>query len=177
MITPINHSVWAAPVVVVRKASGAVRICGDYSSGLNDALQPYDYPLPLPEDIFARLANCSVFSKLNLSDAFLQVEIDPQYRSLLTINTHRGLFSYNRLPPGLKIAPAAFQQIIDVMLAGLNGVFGYMDDIVIGGSTVRVHNANLEEVLKRIEEYGFTIKPEKCAFNTLHVKSAIWGML
>uniref|UniRef100_A0AAG5DP56 RNA-directed DNA polymerase n=1 Tax=Anopheles atroparvus TaxID=41427 RepID=A0AAG5DP56_ANOAO len=165
VITPITHSEWAAPVVVVRKASGAVRICGDYSTGLNDALQPYDYPLPLPEDIFARLANCSVFSKLDLSDAFLQVEIDQQHRTLLTINTHRGLFSYNRLPPGLKIAPAAFQQVIDTMLAGLNNVFGYLDDIVIGGATTQEHNASLQEVLKRIAEYGFTIKPEKCAFN------------
>ena len=109
IITPVNFSEWAAPVVVVRKSNGAIRICGDYSTGLNDALQPYDYPLPLPEDIFARLANSIVFSKIDLSDAFLQVEIDPRYRNLLTINTHKGLYNYNRLPPGVKIAPAAFQ--------------------------------------------------------------------
>ncbi|XP_058827820.1 uncharacterized protein K02A2.6-like [Topomyia yanbarensis] len=47
----------------------------------------HQYPLPLPEDIFAKLANCKIFSQIDLSGAFLQVEIDEQYRHLLTINT------------------------------------------------------------------------------------------
>lgn len=35
IITPVNFSEWAAPIVAVRKASGKVRICGEYSSGIN----------------------------------------------------------------------------------------------------------------------------------------------
>lgn len=94
-----------------------------------------------------------VFSKIDLSDAFLQVEIDPRYRNLLTINTHKGLYNYNRLTPGVKIAPAAFQQIIDAMLTGLNGVSGYLDDIITGGKTQHEHDETLVNVLKRIEEF------------------------
>ncbi|XP_041766349.1 uncharacterized protein K02A2.6-like isoform X2 [Anopheles merus] len=134
VITPVDYSDWAAPIVVVRKANGKIRICGDYSTGLNDILRPHEYPLPLPEDIFAKLARCQIFSKIDLSDAFLQVQIDEKFRPLLTINTHRGLYHYNRLPPGIKIAPAAFQQLIDTMLAGITGVCGYMDDLIIGDS-------------------------------------------
>ncbi|XP_055523196.1 uncharacterized protein K02A2.6-like [Wyeomyia smithii] len=129
IITPIEYSEWAAPIVVVRKASGAIRICGDYSTGLNDALEPHQYPLPLPQDIFAKLAKCKVFSQIDLSDAFLQVEVDERSRELLTINTHRGLYRYNRLTPGVKAAPGAFQQLIDTMLAGLSCTSGYLDDI------------------------------------------------
>ncbi|XP_058120787.1 uncharacterized protein K02A2.6-like [Anopheles ziemanni] len=160
VITPVTSSDWAAPVVVVRKANGQVRICGDYSTGLNSALQPYEYPLPLPEDIFARLANCTIFGKIDLSDAFLHVEIAPQYRSMLTINTHRGLYTYNRLPPGIKIAPATFQQLMDTMLAGLTGVSGYLDDIVIGAATVQEHDAAVTKVLERMQEYGLTTPGE-----------------
>lgn len=58
-ISPVNFSKWAVPIVVVRNANGTIRICGDYSTGPNDALQPHQYPLPLPEDIFAKLANCT----------------------------------------------------------------------------------------------------------------------
>ncbi|XP_049294182.1 uncharacterized protein K02A2.6-like [Anopheles funestus] len=160
VITPVDYSDWAAPIVVVRKSSGKIRICGDYSTGLNDALQPHEYPLPLPDDIFTKLAHCVVFSKIDLSDAFLQVEIEERYRPFLTINTHRGLYLYNRLPPGIKIAPAAFQQIMDAMLAGLRDTSGYMDDVVIGGKTEKDHDDNLRKVLQRIKEFGFTIKAE-----------------
>ncbi|XP_058811223.1 uncharacterized protein K02A2.6-like [Topomyia yanbarensis] len=160
IITPVDFSEWAAPIVVVRKANGAIRICGDYSTGLNSALQP----LPLPEDIFAKLANCKVFSQIDLSDAFLQVEVDEQSLHVLTINTHRGLYHYNRLTPGVKIAPGAFQQLIDTMLAGLKGTCGYLDDVVVGGETEKEHDCNLKAVLQRIQEFGFTIRAEKCYF-------------
>ncbi|XP_035917100.1 uncharacterized protein K02A2.6-like isoform X1 [Anopheles stephensi] len=170
VITPVDYSEWATPIVVVRKSSGAIRICGDYSTGLNDALRPHEYPLPLPDDIFARLAHCEFFSKVDLSDAFLQVEIEERYRPLLTINTHRGLYLYNRLPPGLKVAPAAFQQIMDAMLAGLCYTSGYLDDVVVGGRTEEEHDENLNKVLQRIKEFGFTIKAEKCAFKTHQIE-------
>ncbi|XP_035912575.1 uncharacterized protein LOC118512363 [Anopheles stephensi] len=170
VITPVDYSEWATPIVVVRKSSGAIRICGDYSTGLNDALRPHEYPLPLPDDIFARLAHCKFFSKVDLSDAFLQVEIEERYRPLLTINTHRGLYLYNRLPPGLKVASAAFQQIMDAMLAGLCYTSGYLDDVVVGGRTEEEHDENLNKVLQRIKEFGFTIKAEKCAFKTHQIE-------
>ncbi|XP_041785652.1 uncharacterized protein K02A2.6-like isoform X1 [Anopheles merus] len=164
VITPVDYSDWAAPIVVVRKQNGSVRICGDYSTGLNAALQSYEYPLPLPEDIFAKLAQCKYFSKIDLTDAFLQVQIKEEYRPLLTINTYRGLYHYNRLPPGIKIAPAAFQQLIDAMLSGLKCTSGYMDDVVVGGKTEREHDENLLNLFRRIKEYGFTIRAEKCSF-------------
>ncbi|XP_058822868.1 uncharacterized protein K02A2.6-like [Topomyia yanbarensis] len=170
IITLVDYSEWAAPIVVVRKANGNIRICGDYSTGLNSALQPHLYPLPLPEDIFAKLANCKIFSQIDLSDAFLQVEIDEQYRHLLTINTHRGLYHYNRLPPGVKVAPGAFQQLIDTMLAGLKGTSGYLDDVIVGGETQEEHDRNLEAVLQRIQDFGFTIRAEKCSFSKQQIR-------
>ncbi|XP_040158056.1 uncharacterized protein K02A2.6-like [Anopheles arabiensis] len=163
IITRVDFSEWAAPIVVVRKANGNIRICGDYSTGLNDALQPLEYPLPLPEDIFSKLAHSSWFSKVDLSDAFLQVEIHEQYRPLLTINTHRGLYHYNRLPPGIKVAPAAFQQIIDRMLAGLQGTSGYMDDVVVGGKTEEEHDENLTKLFQRLKQFGFSVRADKCS--------------
>ncbi|XP_065095800.1 uncharacterized protein K02A2.6-like [Ochlerotatus camptorhynchus] len=170
IISPVDFSNWAAPIVVVRKANGSIRICGDYSTGLNDALQPHRYPLPLPVDIFAKLANCTVFSQVDLSDAFLQVEVDECSRDLLAINTHRGLYRYNRLPPGVKTSPGAFQQLIDTMLAGLPCTSGYLDDVVVGGKDTEEHWTNLRAVLERIQEFGFTIRPEKCTFAQPQIK-------
>ncbi|XP_035914961.1 uncharacterized protein K02A2.6-like [Anopheles stephensi] len=164
IISRVNYSAWAAPIVVVRKANGSLRICGDYSTGLNNALRPYEYPLPLPQDIFANLANSTIFSQIDLTYAFLQIEVDEECRELLTVNTHRGLYSYNRLPPGVKVAPGAFQQVMETMLVGLKDVAVYLDDIVIGGADTVAHNKNIRAVLDKLKEYGFRIRPEKCNF-------------
>ncbi|XP_058456707.1 uncharacterized protein K02A2.6-like [Malaya genurostris] len=105
IITPVDYSEWAAPIVVVRKANGGIRVCGDYSTGLNFALQPHQYLLPLPKDIFAKLANCKFSVRSIFRMHFCKLRSTSSH--LLTINTHRGLFHYNRLPPGVKAAPVA----------------------------------------------------------------------
>ncbi|XP_055591080.1 uncharacterized protein K02A2.6-like [Uranotaenia lowii] len=66
IITPIDFSDWAAPIVVVKKPGGKVRICADYSTGLNAALEANNYPLPTPEDIFTKLAGNPHTKKLYL---------------------------------------------------------------------------------------------------------------
>ena len=54
---------------------------------LNGATEKHQYPLPVPEDLFTKLNGGKYFAKLDLSDAYLQVEVDPDFRELLTINT------------------------------------------------------------------------------------------
>ncbi|XP_062541042.1 uncharacterized protein K02A2.6-like [Armigeres subalbatus] len=134
-----DFSDWAAPIVAVRKPNGTVRICADYSTGLNSVLEPNQYPLPLPEDILAKMANCRIFSSVDLSDAYHQVEVDQSCQPLLTINAHKGLFQYTRFSPGIKSAPGAFQQLLDTMLADLENTVGYLDDILVGGRNEEEH--------------------------------------
>ncbi|CAI2738976.1 unnamed protein product [Dicrocoelium dendriticum] len=162
VISPVTYSAWAAPIVVIRKANGSLRICADFSTGLNDALETHHYPLPVPEDLFTRLNGGKIFSKIDLSDAYLQVVVEDHSKELLTINTHRGLYRYNRLPFGVKCAPAIFQQVMDAMLSGLQCAMAYLDDIIIVSSTAEDHYTHLNEVFSRIDGYGFRVRPEKC---------------
>ncbi|XP_062541114.1 uncharacterized protein K02A2.6-like [Armigeres subalbatus] len=164
IITPIDFSEWAAPIVAVRKPNGKVRICADYSTGLNEALEGNHYPLPTPEEIFAQLNGSVVFSIIDLSDAYLQVEVDEESKKLLTINTHRGLFQFNRLAPGVKSAPGAFQRLVDSMIADIPGVRTSIDDAIVFGPNYEAHKASLDMLLQRLEEYGFHVKLEKCRF-------------
>ncbi|XP_037820141.1 uncharacterized protein K02A2.6-like [Lucilia sericata] len=170
IINPVDNAEWAAPIVAVKKPNGKVRICGDYSSGLNDSLEPHMYPLHRPEDLYAKVGNSCLFTHIDLSDAYLQTEVSPDSAKLLTINTHKGLYTFNRLAPGVKSAPGAFQQLMDTMLIGIDDTAAYIDDIIVGGKTVEKHIDNVKRVLQRLREYSFHIKFEKCTFFAKEVK-------
>ena len=68
------------------------------------------YPLPRIEDIFAKMAGGKRFSKINPKNAYLQIEVTEDSKQYLTINPHKGLFEYNRLPFGIKTAPSIWQR-------------------------------------------------------------------
>jgi len=121
------------------------------------------YPIPKVEDLFAQLAGGRLFTKLDLSQAYLQVLLDEESKKYVVINTHRGLFRYNRLPYGLSSAPGIFQRVMESLLQGISGVVVYLDDILITGRTVQEHLATLEEVLQRMETAGLRLK-SKCKF-------------
>ena len=67
-------------------------------------------------------------------------------RDLVTINTHKGLYRYTRLPFGVASAPSIFQRVMDTVLQGLQKVVCYLDYILITGSTEEEHLHNLEAV-------------------------------
>ncbi|PIO75421.1 hypothetical protein TELCIR_02545 [Teladorsagia circumcincta] len=55
VLSPVGHSDWAAPIIVVQKKNGSIRLCANFSTGLNDALDQHQHPLPTPDDIFTKL--------------------------------------------------------------------------------------------------------------------------
>ena len=75
-------------------------------------------------------------------------EDDKKYTAFSTTQGH---FEYNRMPFGLKNAPATFQRMMDNSFRGLIGTkcFAYIDDIVIFGSTIQEHNDNLTAVIEK----------------------------
>lgn len=162
VITPLEYSEWASPIVCLPKKTGKVRICGDYKVGVNEWVEVDQYPLPKTQDLFATLAGGKQFTKLDLTQAYQQEEIEAESRKYLTINTQKGLYQVNRLPYGVSSAPAIFQRIMDQVLQGLPGLF--LDDILISGRDTEEHLHNVEAVLQRLQERGLKVNGEKCAF-------------
>ena len=148
IVEKVNHSDWASPIVPVPKGDGKIRICGDHKVTVNSHLQVDQYPLPKPDELFTALVGGKHFTKLDLKHAYQQMLLDEESRKLVTINTHKGLYRYTRLPVGIAPAPAIFQKTMDTILQGLPRVICYIDDILLTGSTDEEHYSNLEEVLK-----------------------------
>ena len=161
IISPVH---WAAPIVPVVKQDGSVRICGDYKLTANRVITLESYPIPRIEELFASLSGGVKFSKLDLKNAYLQLELEKNSKQYTTINTHKGLFHYNRLPFGIASAPAIFQRAIETLLQGIPYTCAYFDDIVVTGKIDDEHLQNLQVVFQKLECGGLKLNKEKCVF-------------
>lgn len=103
--------------------------------------------------------------KLILRWSYHQMELDEESQEYLAINTHQGLYWYNRLVYEITSAPAIRQRSIDSqVLDGVQGTSCILDDIIITGKNDQEHLDRLEEVLKSLQEHGLRANQEKCEF-------------
>ena len=118
-LEPVDYSDWAAPIVAVMKSDRkSVRICGDFRMTINPVSKLNRYPIPKTEDIFATLKQGKFFTKLDLSQAYLQLKLEEESSKYVVISTHKGLFRYTRLPYayGISSAPGIFQKAMEQLL-------------------------------------------------------------
>ena len=164
VVERVTRSQWAAPIVPVPKRDGKLHLCGDYKVTCNPMLEVDKYPLPKPDDLFATIAGGKSFTKIDLTNAYQQMILDEDSRDLVTINTHKGLSRYTKLPFGVASAPAIFQKTMDMVLQGLPSVICYLDDLLITGRMEKEHLTNLKQVLQRLKQYGIRANHSKCSF-------------
>ena len=155
VIERVSHSYWAIHIVVIRKPTGKVRICGNHKVTLNRMLKSDVHPFPLPEELFHKLNQGCKFSKIDQADVYLQIELNEKSKDLVIINTHQGLYRYKQLPFGLSSAPAVFQKIVEKVIQGIPGTANYLDDIIVTGVTEKEHLNNLQITLGKLKESGF----------------------
>lgn len=159
----LGKSPWAAPVVLVQKKDGGLRVCVDYRR-LNEVTVKDAYPLPRIDDTLDALAAAKWFSTLDLASGYWQVPIDPQHREKTAFATRQGLFHFNVLPYGLCNSPSTFQRLMELVLADLQWVtcLVYLDDIIVYARTFDEHLARLDQVLQKLCQANLKVKPAKC---------------
>ncbi|XP_037505854.1 uncharacterized protein K02A2.6-like [Rhipicephalus sanguineus] len=101
VISPVDEPTeWCAPMVVVPKPSGDVRICVDFTELNRHVLREW-HPIPSVEHTLGLLHGAKVFSKLDANSGFWQIPLCEESRQLTSFISPFGRFYFNRLPFGI----------------------------------------------------------------------------
>lgn len=157
---------WVSPIVVAPKPRdpSKIRLCVDMRLP-NEAVKRERHITPTIDDMILDLNGATVFSKLDLSSGYHQLELNQSSRYITTFSTHVGLRRYKRLIFGLSSSAEIFQNALQNALSGLDGVRNISDDIIVFGKSQEEHDRNLEAVFARLKEKNLTLNRQKCEFN------------
>ena len=159
-----STSQYSSPVLLVPKpGSSKLRFCVDLTA-LNKRIEHDSYPLPGVEEILASVEGKTIFTALDLKEAFWSVRMDPESRKYTSFNTGTGSWQYVTMPMGLKTASAVFCRYLDHALGNLRwtDALTYIDDMLIAGSSFNSHLQTLHSIFRRLDNYGFTLGANKC---------------
>lgn len=82
-----------------------------------------------------------------------QLLLDENSRKMTAFTTDK-TYQMKRCPMGLKTSPSVFSRLMTVAMSGLNykQAFVYLDDCIIIGNSLEMHNKNLISVLERFRK-------------------------
>lgn len=158
-----SFSSWSSPCLLVKKSDGTFRFCTDYRK-LNAVTKPDSFPLPRIEDCIDQVGAAKFVTKLDLLKGYWQVLLTERAREMSAFITHNGLFSYRVMSFGLRNAPASFQRLMNRVVAGLDGVTVYLDDVVLVSDTWSSHLKRLRLLFDRLAQARLTVNLAKCEF-------------
>ena len=165
IIKKVNeHTDWCSSLAFSTKKDGSLRICLD-PQRLNDNIKRCPYKIPTVDEINPQFAGARLFSKLDAKAGYWAIHLDSESQLLTTFRTPFGRYCWLRLPFGLNISQDIFQDRMDQILEGLNGVVSIADDIVVFGVSKEDHDRNLVNLMNRAAEKGLVFNSTKCHIN------------
>ncbi|CEF61625.1 Reverse transcriptase domain and Integrase, catalytic core domain and Zinc finger, CCHC-type domain and Peptidase A2A, retrovirus, catalytic domain and Ribonuclease H-like domain and Peptidase A2A, retrovirus RVP subgroup domain and Aspartic peptidase domain-containing protein [Strongyloides ratti] len=166
----VHSSEWISPMSVALKSNGKIRICANFSQTVNKMVDVEQFQIPTTQELFSRIEGCKIFSNLDISDAFLAIQVAPESRKLLVVSTPAGLMQFKRLPFGLSSSPMIFQRIMSNLLSEIDGTAVYFDDVLIGGKDEIQHDERVHKVLEKLEKSGMKLNMEKSVIRKDQIK-------
>src|SRR5438105_9409687 len=107
-----SNAPYASPILFAEKKNGSLRFYVDYRK-LNAITKRDRYPIPLIDEVLARVVGSKYLTRLDIIAAFNKLRIDPASEDLTTFITSFGAFKYLVMPFGLTNGPATFQHYIN----------------------------------------------------------------
>jgi transposase InsO family protein len=156
-----SNSNWAAGSFLVPKADGRWRFVVDYRQ-LNKRTIKMRAPLPRIDDILKTFKGCKVFSCLDMRQGYFHVKIRESDIEKTAFVTPRGQYEMLRMNFGYSNAPPFFQQLMERLLKGIEGVTVYLDDILIATKDEKSHQKALSRVIEVFSRNNMKLNLSKC---------------
>jgi hypothetical protein len=157
-------------VIFVPKKDGTQRLCVDYHA-LNEVTVKNKYPLPRIDDLFDKLRDACVFSKIDLQSGYHQLKSRECDIWKTAFISRYGLYEYTVMSFGLTNALAYFMYLMNkVFMEYLDKfVMVFIDDILVYSRSEEEHEDHLRLVLKKLRDHRLYAKLSKCEFWLKHV--------
>ena len=164
-------SPWGAPVLLVKKKDGSMRLCIDYRQ-LNKVTIKNKYPLPRIDDLMDQLQGATVFSKIDLKSGYHQIRVREEDVPKTAFRSRYGHYEYLVMPFGVTNAPAVFMDYMNKIFHPYLDKFVvvFIDDILVYSKNEAEHADHLRIVLKILKEKKLYAKLSKCEFWLEEVK-------
>lgn len=157
------------PMNVVAKGKNDFRIVIDMREA-NKAIKRKYHPLPTIENLFAKLAGAKYFTTIDLKSAYHHILLDVDSRDVTTFMTPDGAMRFTRLTFGMNAAPEIFQETMDKVLSGLEGVLIYLDDVLIFAKDLHQLRTRTYDVKAALKANNLALNLEKCQFEKTSVE-------
>ena len=159
-----SESGYAAPVCPIKK-DGSIRLCVDYRA-LNSKTKDKAIPTGNLIEVVESMAGAQFFSHIDLVHGYYQVPIAENDKEKTAFRAPSALYEFNRMPFGLKGAPATFCRMMASVFGHMTPLqlVLYMDDLCALSVSFDDHLKQLEDTFKTLLNYGLRINAKKCQF-------------
>ena len=159
-----GNSEWSSPTFIIPKPNGTVRLISDFRE-VNKRLRRKPWPLPKIIEILSELEGFRWVTALDLNMGYYTIRLDSDSSKICTIIFPWGKYAYLRLPMGIAGSPDIFQEKMSVLMADLEFVRTYLDDVLcISKSTFDDHLEKLRQVLIKLRDAGLKCNAPKSKF-------------
>eukprot|EP00804_Cyclotella_cryptica_P023312 CCRYP_000461-RA/>CCRYP_000461-RA protein AED:0.40 eAED:0.40 QI:0/0/0/1/0/0/4/0/401 len=115
-------------------------------------------PFPIPKiTILQELEGFTYATALDLNMGYYTIRLDPDASKICTIIFPWGKYSYLRLPMGVACSPDIFQAQMSELMATLEFVRTYLDDLLC-------INKGWKTILPKLQDAGLTVNERKSSF-------------
>ena len=171
IVEPSRSKYNSAILCVPKKGGNELRVVLDYRR-LNEKSMSDKYSIRTIDTCLEEIgrAGSKIFSCLDMSSGFWQMNLDPESRPLTAFTVPGvGQFQWTRCPMGLMGAPASFSRLMDMIMKDITNVITYIDDVLVHTSDHGQHLSILRQVLSKISDSHLKLNANKCIFGAAEV--------